>query len=537
MNSRFNRMGALALLVIVIVAGYFLYEPAAGEPAASVIEPHTTSDGSSATWWSSGQQALAHRLAVPTRNTKARNVILFVGDGMGVSTVTASRIYDGQSRGESGEEGQLSFETFPNLALIKTYTNNLQVAQSAATATAMNTGIKTSAGVLGIGPEALRGNCKAALAHTIQTIAERAEERGMAIGVVSTANLTHATPAAVYAHSPERIWESDLMMPSEAQEEGCKDIAQQFADFDVGDGIDIALGGGRRHFYGMLNGGMRLGATDDLVSEWQANGPNRVYVETRQELADLEGEQDAQILGLFSSSHMSYAFDHDAETLEPSLADMTRAAIQRLEADPDGYYLMVEAGRIDHGHHQGQAEYALSETQALSAAVQAALDLVDLNETLILVTADHSHTLTIGGYPMRGNPILGNVRENDMTGLPMKDVAVGMDGKTYTTLGYFNGPGAIAGERQDAAPRYDEEGKPAIQQAVVPAYMDLGPFGKQVAETHAGEDVALYAIGPQAHVVGGVLEQHVIFHIMTYALGWENLSLTSTDTTESGKED
>ncbi|TDI59786.1 MAG: alkaline phosphatase [Alphaproteobacteria bacterium] len=537
MISRFNLWGALALLVVVVVGGYTLYEPSAGQPIVNVVRPPAVSEGSAVNWWDNGQQALANRLAVRHRNTKAKNVILFIGDGMGVSTVTAARIYDGQSRGEQGEEGYLSFESFPHLALIKTYTNNLQVAQSSATATAMNTGIKTTAGVLGIAPEALRGNCEAALAHSVITLAERAEARGMSTGIVSTANLTHATPAAVYAHSAERIWESDLMMPSEAKDSGCKDIARQFAEFDVGDGIDIALGGGRRHFYGLARGGMRLNPLDDLVSEWQANGPNRIYVETKEELDDLAGDQQSQILGLFSTSHMTFSFDRDAESTEPSLADMTKAAINRLSVDPDGYYLMVEAGRIDHGHHQGQAEYALSETQALSQAVQVALDMVDLDETLILVTADHSHTLTIGGYPMRGNPILGNVRENDMSGLPMEEVAVGMDGKTYSTLGYFNGPGAVGGERTDAAPRYDEKGKPAVQQAAVPAYMDLGPLGKRVAETHAGEDVALYAIGPQAHIVGGVLEQHVIFHIMTYALGWGNLSLAPSDNMETSKEE
>jgi len=126
---------------------------------------------------------------------------------------------------------------------------------------------------------------------------------------------------------------------------------------------------------------------------------------------------------------------------------------------------------------------------------------------------------------MRGNPILGNVRENDMNGHPMEEEAVGLDGKTFSTLGYHNGPGAVPGARQDAPSVKDAEGKPAVQQALVPTYMDLGPFGKVAAETHAGEDVALYAIGPKAHLVGGVLEQHVIFHIMTHALGWDDVTL------------
>ena len=186
---------------------------------------------------------------------------------------------------------------------------------------------------------------------------------------------------------------------------------------------------------------------------------------------------------------------------------------------------MVEGGRIDHGHHQGQAEYALRETVEFSDAVRTALEKVDLNETLIIVTADHSHTLTIGGYPTRGNPILGNVRETDMTGQPRTDEATDMKGVPYTTLGYYNGPGAVDGERPAPPPRFDEEGNPAIQQALVSTYLDLGARGRLPYESHAGEDVAVYAIGPQSHLVGGVMEQHVIFHIMTHALGWDDLSL------------
>ena len=530
MSDHVKLWGVAVLGFVVLVGGLLMFKDDLGLDYGR----QQAVGNSSEAWWKSGRKALEQRLAVKPINTTAKNVILFVGDGMGVSTVTASRIYDGQSRGEGGEENVLSFEKFPHVALIKTYTNNLQVPQSAATATAMNTGIKTSAGVIGIAPEALRGNCMAALAHPVKTLAEYAEEKGLASGVVTSANLTHATGAAVYAHSAERIWEADISMPDEALEQGCKDIARQFAEFSYGDGIDVALGGGRQYFYGTDSQGLRRNASDDLVAEWQANATNedgqesgqiRQYVTTRAELAALPRDGTGQILGLFSQSHMAYALDHDETNTEPSLSDMTAVAIERLSKSEQGYYLMVEAGRIDHGSHQGQAEYALSETQAFSQAIQKALDMVDLSETLILVTADHSHTLTIGGYPMRGNPILGNVRENDMSGHPMEEEAVGMDGKTYSTLGYYNGPGATLGVREDAPSIKDAEGKPAVQQALVPTYMDHGPFGKRVAETHAGEDVALYAIGPKAHLVGGVLEQHVIFHIMAHALGWDNVTL------------
>lgn len=484
---------------------------------------------SSATdWWQVGARGLQARQQVIANHGTAKNVILFVGDGMGVTTVTASRIYDGQVKGRGGEENTLSFDVFPHTALIKTYTNNLQVSQSAATATAMNTGIKTSSGVINIAPNALRGNCTAALGQEVKTLAEYAEEKGMSTGVVTTATLTHATGAAVYAHSAERMWEGDYMMPDEALEAGCKDIARQFVEFDHGDGIDIALGGGERNFFGRLKKGYRKNPDDDLVQEWVDSADGRVYVDTAEALAEV-GQQNTQILGLFSSGHMPYELDHNEETTAPTIVAMTQAAINHLSKNEKGYYLMVESGRIDHGHHQGQAEYALKETQAFSDAIAAALEMVDLNETLVLVTADHSHTMTIGGYPMRGNPILGNVRENDMAGLPKQEDAVAMDGKTYSTLGYYNGPGAVEGHRHDAPPVRDAGNKPAVQQAVVPTFMDMGPYGKRVSETHGGEDVALYAIGPKAHLVGGTMEQNVIFHLMVHALGWDGLELTIAD--------
>ena len=158
-----------------------------------------------------------------------RNVILFVGDGMGVSTVTAARIFAGQQRGEPGEEGYLSFEGFPHLALIKTYNVDAQVPDSAGTMTALVTGHKARVGVLSIAPDAARGDCEGSMDHTLTTLLEEAEQRGLKTGLVSTARITHATPAAAYAHAPDRNWEIDAAVPEEARPL-CKDIARQLIE-------------------------------------------------------------------------------------------------------------------------------------------------------------------------------------------------------------------------------------------------------------------------------------------------------------------
>ena len=205
--------------------------------------------------------------------------------------------------------------------------------------------------------------------------------------------------------------------------------------------------------------------------------------------------------------------DRKSDSTEPTLTEMTAQAIARLKGDKDGYYLMVEGGRIDHAHHEGRAGYALEEAVEFARAVQWAVDHTDPKETLILVTADHSHVFTIAGYPVRGNDILGLVvpppggGDGDHAGaLKEGDPTPALDGKPYTTLGYANGPGAVKGERP-----VPETGLKAHQQSLVPTG----------AETHGGEDVALFATGPGAARVHGVIEQNLIYTIITKALGWE----------------
>lgn len=434
---------------------------------------------------------------------KAKNIILFIGDGMGISTITAARIYEGQKRGESGEENTLSFERFDNLALVKTYNTNAQVPDSAGTATAMHSGQKTRIGVLGVGPDAPRGDCAAALANPLPLMGEEAKARGKALGIVSTARLTHATPASVYARSPDRNWEADAAIPEDQQGKGCVDIASQLIASD----FDVALGGGKGALFGAAKGGRRTDDAADLPGLWTAR-TGGTYVDTAAAL--LAAPMDKPVLGVFSASHMDYMVDRAADSAEPTLTDMTAQALTRLAPDPDGYYLMVESGRIDHGHHSGRAGYALEETVEFARAIQYAVDNTNPNETLIMVTADHSHVFTIAGYPRRGNDILGLVvppESGDATD-GTAEPALATDGKPYTTVGYANGPGAISNLPERPMP---ETGVRARQQATIPGD----------SETHAGEDVALYATGPGAGQVRGVIEQNVIYDIIRNAFGWE----------------
>ncbi len=509
----------LTCTAAAILAACASASPDGAPPATAAVPAHQQANP----WFRDGAEAVAARGAAPGG---AKNVVLFVGDGMGLSTVTAARILAGQQAGASGEEHLLSFERFPFTGLAKTYNVDAQTPDSAGTMSAMMTGVKTDMGVFGIDEDVIRGDCDSARGHSVVTALELAELAGKATGVVSTARLTHATPGATYAHTADRDWEDDSELPESAAAAGCRDIASQFVDFRerlaarypgaAVDGIEVALGGGRRHFLpeGSEQGSGRR-SDGDLVARWLEANPGGHYVADRDSL--LAAPPGGPLLGLFTDSHMSYEADRPAT--EPSLTDMTVAALDRLAGDPEGFFLMVEAGRIDHAHHAGNAANALTDTIELSRAVAATLARVDPAETLVIVTADHSHTMTMGGYPRRGNPILGKVV------FPGQEApALAGDGLPYTTLGYRNGRGfRDFGDETDADRTYAEPPNPG--RADLTAVDTEAPGFHQEAlvptdsETHGGEDVAVYAIGPGAAAVSGVQEQSNIFHVMNAAAG------------------
>lgn len=462
----------------------------------------------------------------------AKNIILFVGDGMSLTTVTAARIYEGQLRKQTGEENQLSFEHYPNTAFSKTYNTDSQTPDSAGTMTAMITGAKTRVGFLSISQVPDRKDCIGTQKHTLRSALSIAKAAGLATGIVTTTRITHATPAAGFAHSTERNWESDSDMPEIAIKQGCKDIAQQLVDYASNTGINVVMGGGLNKFLppsatGFPNTKGTRQDKRDLLGEWRKRQPRTAFVHSASALSKLDLSKTKQLVGLFHGDHLNYEHDRivDKED-EPSLAEMTRAAISLLSKNNQGFVLVVEGGRIDHAHHSGNAYRALTDTVAFSDAIRTATEMTSESDTLIMVTADHAHTMSFVGYPQRGNPILGKVigksSEDDPPSL-VKDLL----GKPYTTLVYANGPG-YAGESslQPAGSKnfphnpggyfepaigrpdltnIDTEHPNFMQEALVPAN----------SETHGGDDVGIWARGPGSQAVRGTLEQNVIFHIMT----------------------
>ena len=430
----------------------------------------------------------------------AKNVILFIGDGMGPTVLTATRLF------KVGEEGNLEMMKLPRSARIKTFSNDAQTTDSAPSMAAYTTGVKMNNEVIAMSSDTKAvapgkdvngnktvNNCSNDNGKPVPTILELAKAAGKSVGAVTTTELTHATPAATYAHICHR--------------DAAYDIAAQAvpggAGFNqaLGDGVDVLMGGGANHWtpYSASNKGGR-NDNRDLTAEMKAQGYS--YVTTQSELAKVTS---GKVLGLFSSkSHLDYELDRVAKgaaNTQPSLSEMTAKAIDLLSKNSQGYFLMVEGGRIDHALHGTNAKRSLTDAVALDEAVKTALGMVDLNNTLIVVTADHDHTMTINGYAAKGNPVLDLVKNGD--GSTQNDV----DGKPFTTLVFGNGP-----NRADV--------RPVLTSNQVMANDYLQETGVKLAsETHGGGDVMLFADGAGSNRFKGTLDNTKVFGKLREALG------------------
>ncbi|KAK9519438.1 hypothetical protein VZT92_022167 [Zoarces viviparus] len=464
-------------------------------------------------WNNKARQALHTALNVQPNIHQAKNIILFLGDGMGVPTVTAARILKGQLAGESGEETSLVMDTFPHLALSKTYTVDQQMPDSAGTATAFLCGVKANYGTLGVTAATPRGNCRAVYGNEVTSVLNRAKKAGKSVGIVTTTRVQHASPSANYAHSADRNWYSDSDLTPEAIQNGCRDIAYQLVHNIE---IDVILGGGRQYMFSNTTQDPEYptytGDRDDgqnLVAEWLKNKKNAKYVWNKAEFDAINPANTDFLIGLFEPKDCRYELERHA-SMDPSLTEMMEKAIKILSKNPKGFYLFVEdTGRIDHGHHGGRAKKALYETVEFDRAIGRAAELTSELDTLSVVTADHSHVFTVGGYSARGNSVLGVSR------------VLADDQKHFTTAVYGNGPGYREGTRPDVNETISSTNE-YRQQAPVP--LD--------SETHSIEDVAIFAKGPMSHLFHGVQEQNYIAHVIAYAAclePYENCDLPPPD--------
>ena len=455
---------------------------------------------------------------------EAKNVIFFLGDGMGPTTVTAARIY------QYGESGRLAMETLPRTARIKTFSLDAQTTDSAPSMSAYMTGVKMRNDVISMdGATRAAGFAPSADANRVavgvdncpvtgngaasKTLLELAITKGKASGVVTTARLTHATPAASFAHVCHRDAEYEIARQAVPGGAGYNP--------DLGAGVDVMLGGISYYWRPFpAAAAPTRGRADgrDLVAEMQARGYTFVTNKTEFDAAPIA--PGAKLLGLFDQAvaqgHMSYELDRDPAR-EPSLAEMTGKAIDILSKNGNGYFLMVEGGRIDHALHGTNARRALADTIAFDDAIKAALARVDLTNTLIVVTADHDHTMTFNGYPSKGNNILGKVDNWQTPGV----LAKSSDGKPFTTLVFGNGTGngTASGGKSRQAVRDDLTSVDTTVKDYIQEYGVQLPGTSAGGETHGSGDVMLFSAGAGRAAFKGTLDNTAVFGLVKAASG------------------
>eukprot|EP00088_Acartia_fossae_P001505 TRINITY_DN10583_c0_g2_i2.p1 TRINITY_DN10583_c0_g2~~TRINITY_DN10583_c0_g2_i2.p1 ORF type:complete len:556 (+),score=113.44 TRINITY_DN10583_c0_g2_i2:22-1668(+) len=482
-------------------------------------------------WYANAEEELNKAINKKENNARAKNIVIFVGDGMSIATVNAARIYKGQfllnntdhTFGDlhEGNSADIYWETFPNLGHSKTYSINYMVPDSAATATAIFSGAKTEGYTLGYDSHIRWDDASSAeVSQPLETILDWAQQAGMKTGFISNTRVTHATPGALYAKTANRNWECDSKMGD--QEGIIKDIAVQLIEDSPGKDTDLVFGGGLAAFvnydlvdpdeverdFNYANNYWNCHRNDDrnLVDEWKLLYPNGAFLTNKTGLGDLmEAEK---VFGLFTWSYMPYEDQYEPDYEVPTLEEMTRAAIDYLQnkAGDDGFFLMVEGGKIDHAHHSSHATRALSETIGMEKAVQAAHEMLGDEETLIIVTADHAHTMTIGGYTGRFSDITMEVHGD---GYEADHAA---DHEAFNILSYGNGAGFMKMNVTDgeivrlASPETSREYEYTQSSGI--------PLG---SETHGGDDVGIWATGPMSHLFHGTHQQSYIAHVMAYS--------------------
>ena len=444
-----------------------------------------------------------------------KNIIFFLGDGMGLNTLTAARIY------AVGEDGELTVDTLPESAFVKTFSNNAQVTDSAAAMSAYMTGKKVNNGVVSMSTDTVSvepaldatGNksvSRCSGGQSATTLAELAKSRGLAVGVVTTTRVTDATPAAVYAHACHRAMESAIaasLVPGGAGYNAALGAR----------GLDVLLGGGAKTFAGTAHGGSRADGRD-LLAELRSHGFRTVTDSAQLDAVDITS--GAPLIGLFAPENLAYDLARDPAR-DPGLAAMASKAIGVLARNPNGFFLVVEGGLIDLALHDTLAKRALQEVLSLDNTIKATIaqmQTIDpgLKNTLIVVTADHDHTLLLNGYSRRTGKttptepgVLGLVRR-----APDGALRVDADGAPYTIIGFGTGEHRVKGSRGAAAKLTD-----AIVSTDEYRYESVVRTAPG-EETHGGVDVYLGAIGARAATFSGTIDNTRVFELIKAAAGW-----------------
>lgn len=391
-------------------------------------------------------------------NENVKNVIFMIPDGFSASYVTNYRWYKGK---QSLLDSML-------VGMHRTYSANSAVTDSAAAATAMATGVKTNNRMISTSPEG----------KELKTILEAAEANGKASGLVATATITHATPAAFASHVASRINE--------------REIAPQL----LKNGVDVILGGGKKHF------------PNSLLKEAIERGYQ--FVSDRGQLASA-GSTD-KLIGLFAEEALAPELDRDA-TNQPSLAKMSEKAIQVLNRDKDGFFLMIEGSKIDWAGHAHDAAWAMKETEAFEAAVEKVLGFAKKDKhTIVVIAGDHdTGGMSVGGYGkyaanaevLRNVTATGSFMAGKLTAdrSNLREVM-----KRYANMNLTNEEAA----KIKAAQRADIAINKVISERALVGW---------TTSKHTGMDVPVYAFGPGSSLFYGLHNNTDLPQLMAQVMG------------------
>lgn len=459
---------------------------------------------------------------------KARNVILFIGDGMSNAHRVAARVMSkGISQGKY--RGKLAIDTMQAMALVTTSGVDSIITDSANSMSAYTTGHKSSTNALGVYVSRAAGNTDHPHVETITSLAKR--KNGMAVGVVTNTEVEDATPAGMVAHTRRR---SDY-----------NTIVQQFFDARP----EVIMGGGSPHFLPKSTPGSGRTDETDFIAKFREAG--YAYATDAGELnAAASKPETKQLLGLFNSGNMDGALDRRflkggsvaKFPNQPDLTEQVSAALSILSRNEAGFVLMVESGLIDKYTHALDMERAVFDTIMLDNAVKLALDFAaPRGDTLVLVVADHTHPVGIVG-------VMHDDIEGAAPNTPLRE-RLGL----YAQAGYPTYP---APDAQGYPSRVDVPNRLALFSAAIPDYYETfrpkldGPNQPTVksdvpnlfranpkyanapgavlvrgnlpseanSDVHSAEDVVLNASGPGSELVHGVLDNTEVFEVMARAL-------------------
>ena len=473
---------------------------------------------------------------------KAKNVILFIGDGMSPAHRVAARLL-AKGIAEGKALGKLAIDDMPHMALVATAGSDSIITDSANSASAYATGHKSAVNAMGVYADRTPDPLDDPRVETVTSLAQRRQD--MAIGIVTNTEIEDATPAAMVAHTRRRT-EYDRI------------VEQYFAAKP-----DVLMGGGRANFLPKSENGSRRRDESDFVAQFRAAGYSLAL--TGPEMVSAAKDPGTtKLLGLFTLGNMDGALDRKflkGGTVgkfpeQPDLTEQVGAALEVLSKNPSGFFLMVESGMIDKYTHLLDMERAVYDTIMLDNAVRLAREWAAAHgdDTLILVIADHNHPIGL----------LGTI-DDDMT----KDIPVPLRERVrvYERAGFPNYPApnaegyparvdvsrrlalfsaSLPDHYETLRPKLDNPNEPTVAgkdantyvaneryKSVPGAALRLGNLPAMInADVHSGEDVILTATGPGSERVRGQMDNTEVFRVIAEALGLGSLAASEPKRTE-----